>query len=192
MKKFLQSTTARALATLIVGVLFIVFASQTAEWLIRLCGLAFIIPGLVAIISQLRKDDETKRVMLYPLLGTGSILFGLVLIIWPHLFVDVLMYLLGALLIILAAMQFYTLWDIHRSQIKVFPLLYLFPALVLADGIYICADGDKTTHQSTLIILTGCGLILYALLELLTVVIVRAANKRRTDNLPAVAKAEAK
>lgn len=186
MKKFLQNVVVRAIGTLVIGVLFIVFSAQTAEWLIRLCGLAFIVPGLVAIISQLRRDPEAQRVMLYPILGAGSILFGLVLIIWPHLFVDVLMYLLGALLIVLAAVQLYTLWDIHRAQIKFSALLYLVPALILADGIYICADGDKTTNQSLLIILTGSGLIVYALLELITAWIVRKSNKATEKNLPSV------
>lgn len=186
MKKFLQNVVARALLTLIVGVLFIVFSDLTAKWLIRLCGLAFVVPGLVAIISQLRRDPEAQRVMLYPILGAGSILFGLVLIIWPHLFVDVLMYLLGALLLVLAAMQLYTLWDIQRKQIKIGAYLYLLPVLVLADGIYICADGDKTTNQSLLIILTGCGLIVYALLELITAWIVRKFNKATEKNLPSV------
>lgn len=186
MKKFLQNIVARALCVLVIGVLFIVFSSQTAEWVIRLCGLAFIVPGLVAIISYLRSDAEARRVMLYPILGAGSILFGLVLIIWPHLFVDVLMYLLGALLIVLAAIQLYTLWDMQRNKIQLSGLLYLIPVLLLADGIYICADGDKTAHQSLLIILTGSGLILYALLELVTAALVRKANKDADKHLPVV------
>lgn len=186
MKKFLQNIVVRAIAVLLIGVLFIVFSAQTAEWVIRLCGLTFVVPGLVAIISYLRRDSEVRRIMLYPILGAGSILFGLVLIIWPHLFVNILMYLLGALLIVLAAVQLYTLWDIHRGQIKFSALLYLLPVLVLADGIYICADGDKTTNQSLLIILTGSGLIVYALLELVSAVIVRKANKTNDPNLPVV------
>ncbi|MDO4930440.1 MAG: DUF308 domain-containing protein [Bacteroidales bacterium] len=184
MKKFLQNIVARALCVLALGILLIVFSESITLWMVMLCGVVFIIPGLVSIVSYFRRDPEGDRVMLYPVVGAGSILFGLVLLIWPALFVEAMMYILSVILILVAASQFYTLWNIHRG-VKVHFAYYLVPALELAAGLYILLGKDTLTIASLPIILLGCGFIIYAALELWTVYLIRTASKQQSPLIQA-------
>ena len=56
MKQFLQNLLVRALCTLLVGILLIVFNADIARWIVILSGIVFIIPGAVALVSYLRRD----------------------------------------------------------------------------------------------------------------------------------------
>ena len=181
MKKFLQNTLARSLCVLAFGILLIVFAAEITEWIVMLCGLVFIIPGAVSLIGYFRRDPEGRQVMLYPIIAVGSILFGLVQVIWPHLFIAIIMYILSGCLILVSLIQSYTLWNIHRNGVRLHPAYYLVPALELAAGLYIALTNNKTEIAGLPVILLGSGFIIYSLLELWTIYLVRQSNKKGGD-----------
>ena len=97
MKKFLQNVLARALCVMVLGVLLIVFSEAITTWIVMVSGVVFIIPGVVAIVSYFRQDPQVRQIMLYPVLGAGCVLFGLVQLLWPMLFLSAIVYLLPAL-----------------------------------------------------------------------------------------------
>lgn len=175
MKKFLQSVVARACCVLLLGILLIVFSKEITTWIVMVCGLLFIVPGLVSLISYFRRDPEGRGVMLYPVVAAGSILFGLVQIIWPELFLEAMMYILAGVLLLAAATQFYSLWQIHRGGVRFSALYYLVPVLELAAGLYVALFDDKVQIAGLPVIVTGCGFVVYALLDLWTVWLVRKA-----------------
>lgn len=177
MKKFLQSMVARGLSLLVIGILLIVFAESITTWLVMLCGLAFIVPGAVAVASAFRQSAESRLVMLYPVIGIGSIAFGIVLLIWPALFVETLMYILAAGLIFVACCQLYSLWTMHRSGLRFSIALYLAPIAELAAGLYIILAKDTMAVAALPVIIVGAGFILYALMEFSTAYVVRRAAK---------------
>lgn len=181
MKKFLQNTLARALCVLAFGILLIVFSAEITKWIVMLCGLVFIIPGAVSLISYFRRDPEGRQIMLYPIIAVGSILFGLVQVIWPELFIAVIMYILSGCLILVSLIQSYTLWNIHKGGVKLHPAFYLVPALELAAGLYIALTNDKAEIAGLPVVLLGCGFIIYSLLELWTIYLVRQSNKKSGD-----------
>lgn len=181
MKKFLQNTLARALCVLVFGILLIAFSAEITKWIVMLCGLVFIIPGAVSLIGYFRRDPEGRQVMLYPIIAVGSILFGLVQVIWPHLFIAIIMYILSGCLILVSLIQSYTLWNIHRNGIRLHPAYYLVPAIELAAGLYIALTNNKTEIAGLPVILLGCGFIIYSLLELWTIYLVRQSNKKGGD-----------
>lgn len=170
MKKFLQSIVARALCILALGILLVVFSERITTWLVMVCGVLFIIPGSVAVASFFRRTADGRRPpLLYPVVGTGSILFGLVQLLWPSLFIEALMYLLAAVLLLAAGTQFYTLWDMRRNGAKSSFFYYAVPALELAAGLFILFSDRKEAIAGLPMIVIGSGFIIYALLELWTV-----------------------
>ncbi len=177
MKKFFQNIIARALCVLVFGILLIVFNQRSTELLVRACGVVFIIPGLVALISYYRRDPENRQIMLYPILGAGSILFGLVLLIWPELFMQIMMYILSGLLLIMAAAQYYTLWDIHRKAVPIHLAYYIVPTLELTAALYVLLTAKEAAPAGLPVILVGIGYILYAALELWSIQLLRTSNK---------------
>ncbi len=178
MKKFLQNTLARSLCVLAFGILLIVFAAEITEWIVMLCGLVFIIPGAVSLIGYFRRDPEGRQIMLYPIIAVGSILFGLVQVIWPELFIAIIMYILSGCLILISLIQSYTLWNIHKRGVKIHPAYYLVTVLELATGLYIALTNNKTEIAELPVVLLGCGFIIYSLLELWTIYLVRQNNKK--------------
>ena len=178
MKKFLQNTLARSLCVLAFGLLLIVFAAEITEWIVMLCGLVFIIPGAVSLIGYFRRDPEGRQIMLYPIIAVGSILFGLVQVIWPELFIAIIMYILSGCLILISLIQSYTLWNIHKQGVRIHPAYYLVTVLELATGLYIALTNNKTEIAELPVVLLGCGFIIYSLLELWTIYLVRQNNKK--------------
>ena len=178
MKKFLLNTLARSLCVLAFGILLIVFAAEITEWIVMLCGLVFIIPGAVSLIGYFRRDPEGRQIMLSPIIAVGSILFGLVQVIWPELFIAIIMYILSGCLILISLIQSYTLWNIHKQGVKIHPAYYLVTVLELATGLYIALTNNKTEIAELPVVLLGCGFIIYSLLELWTIYLVRQNNKK--------------
>ncbi len=177
MKRFFQSVVVRAICALAFGILLIVFNQQITEILVRVCGLVFIIPGIMAIVSYVRSKWPEKRPILNPIVGTGSILFGLVLIIWPALFLQIMMYILGGLLLAVACAQFYILSHISRKITPVHFAYYIVPTLELATALYVGLTSDKESLAGLPLILIGVGFILYALLDLWCIELSRVESK---------------
>ena len=176
MKRFLQSVIARACCVSLVGISLIVFSQSIARWMIMVGGLLFISPGLVSLIGFFRRDSEGRGVMLYPLVAAGSILFGVILLIWPDLFKEAMIYILVGMLMLAAATQSYSLWRIHRSGVRLSGLYHLVPALELAAGLYVILAKNEAIVPGLPVIIVGSGFILYALLEFWTVYLVRKSN----------------
>lgn len=179
MKKFLQNVMARALCVLLMGILLIVFSENITTWIVMLCGIVFIIPGTVAIVSYFRQDAGSRQVMMYPIVGAGSILFGLVQLLWPSLFLAAIVYILSALLLVVAATQLYTLWNIHRSGCRIHPIYYLLPTLELIASLYVILERKAEEVAGLPVILLGSGFIVYALLELWTIYLLRQQSKAK-------------
>ena len=90
------------------------------------------------------------------------------------------MYILAGLLLVMAATQMYTLWDIQRKGVRLHPSYYIVPVIQLAVGLYIIlADSyEEAAKVAGLpVILLGCGFIAYALLELWTIYMLRSSSK---------------
>lgn len=176
MKKIFQNVLARALCFLVLGTLLVAFSGNVSEWMVRICGMVFIIPGCVSLVSHFRHDVNNRQVMLYPVIAVGSILFGLVQMVWPGLFTDVLRYVLAAILILAAVTQFYTLWNIWRNGMRFNGLFYLVPTLELALSLYVILHEKMPSQNALSNILIGSGFLVYALFELWTIWLVKHAH----------------
>lgn len=179
MKQFLQNVLVRALCVLTLGILFIVLADSISVWTVRICGLLFILPGCVALISYFRRDPARHLVMLYPIVASGSILFGGVLMIWPDLFVDILRYLLSGILMVAAMTEGYGLWNVWRGGQRFSGYYFLIPVVPMALALVVLLNDRAQTENNLANILLGSGFTFYALAELWTIYLLR-----RTPRLP--------
>ena len=176
MKKLFRNVLIRAICILALGIVLIAFSTQVTQWMVMASGALFIIPGCVSIVSYFRRDPESRQIMLYPIVGAGSILFGLILLVFPELFIEAFMYLLSAVLVLGAATQYYTLWDLHRGHMRVRGWYYLVPTLELAAGLFIFISDHKAEIAGLPVIIIGGGFVTYALLEFLTLYLVKTSN----------------
>ncbi len=108
-------------------------------YLVVTIGILFILPGLFAVLGYfIRPKDEYVEKPMFPIEAVGSILFGAWLAVMPEFFVNILMYVLGALLVIAGVQQLASL--ISARKWSDIPWgFYLMPVLILITGIMILA-----------------------------------------------------
>ena len=100
----------------------------------------------------------------FPIVGAGSVLLGLVLVIAPGKFVDGLMYVLGGIMILGGIQQLINLAVVRRLG-KVSFAFWICPTLILLTGLYVILRPMETATLS-LQILGWCSL-LYGVTELI-------------------------
>lgn len=130
--KYSRIGVIRALATILIGALLIVFPLEADRWLVMGIGALFLVPGLVSVITWMsRKKDmktqtpaaeassetpaakKTTSRAIFPIIGIGSILFGAILLLYPDEFRKILLYLLGAFLVLAGIAQ---IWHLNKMS----------------------------------------------------------------------------
>jgi uncharacterized membrane protein HdeD (DUF308 family) len=176
--KIFHSSIFRALCAIVVGVLILKYPQDGVTWLTMAVGELFLISGVVALIAywyarQHSGDyvitDQKGRIIsggqpTFPIVGAGSVLLGLVLVIAPGKFVDGLMYVLGGIMILGGIQQLINLSVVRRLG-KVSFAFWICPTLILLTGLYVILRPMETATLS-LQILGWCSL-LYGVTELI-------------------------
>lgn len=186
--RILQSSVFRAICAIVVGVLLVGNPDSTLNWLTILIGVMFFLSGAISMAAWLstrsRKSDVevydaegnliTPRKQFFPVVGLGSLLLGLILMLMPGLFVKSLMYVLGAIIILGAVSQFMTLVSLNRT-VKTPFLMWVCPSLVLIAGLVVLLKPMETASLPLLI--TGWCLMAYGVMECINAIAVYRRDK---------------
>ena len=176
--KIFQSSIFRALCAIIIGVLILKFPQDGVTWLTMAVGELFLVSGIIAMVAYwyARKNatdytitDAQGRVIsesqpTFPIVGLGSIILGLVLIIAPEKFVNGLMYVLGAIMILGGIQQLVNLVRARRLG-RISPMFWICPCLIIVTGLFVILKPMETA-ELPLIILGWCSL-LYGVTEII-------------------------
>lgn len=185
--KHIQSITFRALCAAFIGALLIAFPDNTTKWLVVVIGVLFFIPGLVSFGAyfRLKKDGGQSLRPLFPILGLGSILFGLLLIIFASALMDYMKYVLAAFLV-LAGVSSAVSMVRFRTVKNVALFFFIVPVLIMLVGIFVFLYRElepTVVHQ-----LLGGTSIAYALFELIAGIAFRKVRRQlmepATDDAP--------
>ena len=186
--KLFQSSIFRALTAIIVGALLIKYPSNTVMWLTVAIGVLFLISGIIALIAYLnaRKHaseytitDQQGRVIsggqpTFPIVGAGSIILGLVLALTPGVFINGLMYILGAIMVLGGLNQLMNLISARRLGSVPFGF-WIAPSLILLTGLFVILKPLESASLP-LLILGWCSL-LYGVTELINAMKIRSIRK---------------
>lgn len=146
--QIIQSTLARAVSAIIMGVLLIKYREQTVTWLTIVIGILFFLSGVIScaayFVARRRESDvqlfdaDGRQLsgfkVSFPLTGLGSIVLGLILALMPNAFISWLMFILAAMLIIGAISQFVSLAAITRT-FRVGIYFWIMPSVILLIGL---------------------------------------------------------
>lgn len=146
-KKTYRSVTLRSLSTLLMGAIIIAFPTNATVYLIMAIGLLFLIPGLTSIFTYIRNRRQVKAIRdsgetirytgqatYFPLIGTGSVLFGIILLCFPSSFKLALIYILGSFLVIAAVAQAINIYKLSKLYITGF-VPYVVSIMIALAGI---------------------------------------------------------
>lgn len=147
--RILQSSLFRALSALVIGCLLIKYPDNTVNWITIAIGVLFLLSGIVSLLTYwnaLRHVGEytiydaqgrivagTKPV--FPFVGIGSIILGLILVLMPSQFVTALTYIIGIVLV-LGALNLLMALVTARVFARLSFIFWFLPSMVLVVGIY--------------------------------------------------------
>jgi len=118
--------------------LLLILNPDTPILLIQVIAALFALSGLYSIITNIisRFSKNTEIRPSFPIVAIGSLLFGVILGLYPESFLKVLMYLLGALILLLGIGQLLAVF--HYRQLA--PLkwtVFVIPVLLIFAGIFV-------------------------------------------------------
>lgn len=188
--KVLRSSIFRAVCAIIVGALLVKYREQTVTWITVLIGVIFLVSGIISItawFSAKRKGGTgdvdiydaqgnllTPPVPPFPIVGLGSVILGAVLALFPNSFVNGLMYILAAMLILGALSQFFSLTAARRFA-KIGFVWWIVPTLVLLVGL-VAIVKPSFIASAPLLVLGWC-MIVYGAVDLIDTLKIHQCRK---------------
>lgn len=172
-----QSSALRAIVSIVVGVMLVIYRKTTLEWMVIIAGGLFFLSGCLSCLfyflgrRKMNRDrgDVNKKGHIVkvsstplPIAGVGSILLGLILIFMTGFFIRGVAYVLAGILILGAINQFVTLGGL-RQYARVPFFYWLLPAVTLAVGILIVLKPIGALASPLLIV--GWCLVFYGVVE---------------------------
>lgn len=159
---------------------------ELLSWMIMFVGAMFAVPGLIGVISGLVRGGKHERVDGMSVTSSlGSLIIGVIMLIWPTPFVGAFVYILAAILIIAGLCQIWLLAVASRPYRM--PIgLYILPVLVIITGVVMICSSLREI-QSVFTLMAGIALVATSLnglfIYLTTYNSVKAIDKTdTTDN----------
>ncbi|MCC8134861.1 MAG: DUF308 domain-containing protein [Tannerellaceae bacterium] len=159
--KAINNSILRSILGIVLGLVLIVWPEVAVTYLVILIGIFFIIPGLYSLISYFLRDKSISSA--FPLAAAGSILLGLLLVCTPVSFVHILMYLLGAVLLV-AGIQQIALLILARKWHMIPWGFFIVPVLIFITGIMILTYPFETATHTFMVF--GIAILFYGVCEL--------------------------
>ena len=187
--KIFQSSIFRAFCAIVVGILLIKFPQDGVTWLTVAIGVLFLLSGIIALIAYMNAKkhageytitDSQGRIIsggqpTVPIVGAGSVILGLVLATTPGVFINGLMYILGAIMILGGINQLVNLVSARRFG-KIPFGFWVAPSLILITGLYVVLKPMESA-ELPLLILGWCSL-LYGITELINALKIHSIRKK--------------
>lgn len=176
--RILQSSVFRAVCAIIIGVLLIKFPDNTVKGITIAIGILFLVSGVISCVTYFWSKRNVSEYKIYdadgnivagekpmfPIVGLGSAILGLILALSPTFFVSALMYIIGAILILGAINQYMNLISGRRyGHISIW--FWLMPTVILLTGIYVMAKPLAPLAMAMLVL--GWCTLLYGVVELI-------------------------
>lgn len=204
MKIILQSFL-RALCAIAVGALLIEYRQEMVQWMTITIGVLFFLSGVIAVTMAYASKRIQKKIIakaeemtdgtaagsdMRPkasrgwycgmAAGIGSMLLGIVLALMPETFVDFLVYVLSAMLIIGAIQQYSSLFIASRVS-RISLAYWVMPTLLLLAGIV--AVAYPSAIASSPLFFIGWCMIIYGVVECINGIKEYSCNKSASKTM---------
>lgn len=164
---YMNHAILRSALAVVLGVVLVLWPETSIAYLVITIGVLFILPGVVSILHffTAERDDYTPSPT-FPVEAAGSILFGIWLVVMPHFFVNILMYVLGGLLLIAGAHQIVMLVRARKYR-SVGWGFYVIPVMLTLTGAVILANPFGVASMAFIVF--GVAAMVYGVTELINV-----------------------
>ena len=163
--KHINNAILRSIFSIALGLVLILWPEAAIHYLVMTIGVLFMIPGIISLINYLTRDKSAGAYSaMFPIDGVGSLLLGGWLMLMPGFFVNILMYVLGAVLVIAGIQQWAVLLRARRWGRVAFSF-YILPTLILLTGVMIICNPAAIAANTFIIF--GVAILIYGANELL-------------------------
>ncbi len=192
--RIFQSSLFRALCAIAIGGLLTGYPVETAKWVIIAIGALFLCSGIASCVGYflakphaleegVTLSDASGNIIRpaapsFPVVGIGSLILGLILMLMPDTFRDLLVYILAVVLIVGAISQLVAL-DRARRIGHLPWMFWVCPSLVLLAGVV--AIFRPAWAVAFPIYLVGVSMILYGVVEIINLIKIHQLKKAVQD-----------
>lgn len=190
--KVIQSSFFRALCAIFVGFLLIKYREDMVSGMIIAIGVLFFISGIISCavyysqLSAFKKsasisaeDTDEGRIAvpsrpIFPIVGLGSAILGLVLATMPGVFIEWLSYILLAILLLGTIAELVNLATAYRYG-KVHPAFWVMPVIMLLASIAFIVHPEFIATAPFFFV--GWAMIIYGVVEIINSVKIYSVKK---------------
>lgn len=170
----------RAICAMLAGILLVANPQRMTELMVQIIGGLFLVSGLVSMINYFAMYFSSHAAVkpVFPIVGLGSLLFGVFLGFFPDYFITYLMFVLGILLVVAGINQ---IWNMIRFR-RLIPFrwyIFLLAFLFLVVGAVIIFMPMESASLPFVIL--GASCIVYGVSELVNGVRWRKYNKQNSQ-----------
>lgn len=162
----------RSIIALLLGLAIVIWPDVAVSAAVRAIGAVIILIGGVSLAINF--TGKEKLGSLYAISGLIAVLFGIILLVFPDFFVNLLSYLFGTMMVFFSIGEIVNLISIGR-HVKVKFAFYIVPILIFICGIVLLTNPFEAVK--TLFVVFGIALIIYAVFELVVALKFRKAYK---------------
>lgn len=162
--KLINSYIFRAICAILVGFMLIANPERMTAFLVQIIGGLFALSGLFSLLNYFiaLRDKSLPVRPVFPIIGLGSLLFGIFLAVFPALFITYLMYVLGGLLLIAGVNQIATMAKFQKYVYNPW-WYYIIPTCIALSGVFILFNPLESA--SVPFIILGATSLVYGLAE---------------------------
>ena len=167
MKHTLTYRSIYALIVLAMGVLLVTYSKDAPLWILQGVGGLFVLFGLIALVGVFATKRSVMEKVMYAVMGSGALVLGALLISNPAFFLTMALYGFAVLLILAGVVQLMTRRQMENEGVRIHGATYLFPLVCFILGLITLLK--PAIAGAFPFVLLGCGFMLYALIELWSV-----------------------
>lgn len=165
MKTYNNNPLLWSIAAIIIGVVFIVWPGNILTWLVWIIGVVSVVSGLTQIIRYfINRSRIESRWKGFPFISLLAVIFGIVLLSQPDVWIRLSMIVLSIPMILLAVDQIISLINTKKIGSQVSWTYYIFPILLLVAGVVVLLS--PFTSAVWLVIFVGVWMIAYGVVEM--------------------------
>lgn len=175
MKEFFVKLKNLSIITIVagfaIGILLLLQPGETVQLVSMLCGITVIILGAGAWISYFSKFKST----ILAILGTLAIISGIILCVKYKSIISVVLFLFGVFILVSGVVDFASAIDAKRNDLKSWIISLIMSVATIILGLLVIVN----PFDSMLVItrLLGAGLIVYAVMDLISFIQVKKIVK---------------
>lgn len=170
---------------LLAGIILILFhgVPNILVWGVRVMGATFLLPAVAYLVMVAVRHADARKSADYMgvLPAVGGLCFGLVMILKPDKFDEILQLLLGMLLVVLGLFHVIYLF-LSRNTLSIKGWYFLCPAIVVLSGLLSLMLPSLRENVSMIVLTSGICLLLFNFTSLQEFMAERRRRKVVTDS----------